>query len=172
VRADIKLPQVLSVGVSHQLSPKIRLLGDWSWTGWDAIQDLRVVDAATGATISDTRLGFDNSWRAGVGVEYGMNRSWLLRGGLVYDTTPVQDAYRTPRLPDENRIWLAFGARYQPAADASWWLDIGYAHIFIDDARSNLPFAGASAAEAQRGALRGSYESSVDILAVQVGFRF
>lgn len=172
VRADIKLPQVLSLGVSHQLSPRIRLLADWTWTGWDVIPELRVVDAATGATISDTRLGFDNSWRAGLGAEYALNPSWLLRAGLVYDTTPVQDAYRTPRLPDENRTWLALGARYQPAANASWWLDVGYAHIFIHDATSNLPFAGASASEAQRGALRGTYEANVDILAVQVGFKF
>jgi len=172
VVADVELPQTLSIAVSHRVDPKTRLLADWSWTGWDVIRELRVVDRATGATVTNTTLEFKNSWRAGVGVEYALSQPWLLRAGVAYDTTPVQDAYRSPRLPDADRVWLSFGARYTPGPTANWWLDVGYAHIFIDEASSNLPFAGAPASEAARGALRGTYTGSVDIVSAQVGLRF
>jgi long-chain fatty acid transport protein len=175
VKADIKLPQVFAVGLSHQLNQQTRLLADWTWTGWDSIQNLdilRTSGALSGQLATTTSLNFDNSWRAGFGVEYQLNQPWLLRAGVAYDTTPVQDAFRTPRLPDENRWWLAVGARYMPTPASNWWLDVGYTHIFISDASSNLPPAGAPAAEVARGALRGTYEASVDILAAQIGVKF
>jgi len=175
VKADIKLPQVFAIGVSHQFTPQTRILADWTWTGWDSIQSLDIVrtsGALSGQVASATTLNFDNSWRAGFGVEHQLNQPWLLRAGIAYDTSPVQDAFRTPRLPDDNRWWLAIGARYMPAPNSPWWLDFGYTHIWVSDASSNLPPPGASAAEAARGALVGSYKASVDILAAQVGFRF
>jgi len=175
VEADVKLPQVFGISVSHQFTPQTRMLADWTWTGWDTIQSLdirRTSGPLAGQLAAQTSLNFENSWRAGVGVEHQLNQPWLLRAGVAYDTTPVQDAFRTPRLPDESRWWLSVGARYMPTPTSNWWLDFGYTHIFVRDASSNLPPPGAPATEIARGALRGSYEASVDILAAQVGFRF
>lgn len=172
IKADVKLPETFSVGLSHQLNPKTRILADWTWTGWDAIPELRITNATTGATVTNTTLNFKNSWRMGVGVEYQLNQPWLLRAGLAYDKSPVQDAYRTPRLPDEDRTWLAIGARYVPAPNSNWWFDVGYTYIWVKNASSNLPFAGAPAGEVARGVLRGNYNASINILAAQVGFKF
>ncbi len=49
---------------------------------------------------------------------------------------------------------------------------MGYAHLFMKDASSDLPYAGAPAEERLRGALSGRYRGSVDILSAQVGVRF
>jgi long-chain fatty acid transport protein len=172
IKADVKLPETFSIGLSHQFNPQTRVLADWTWTGWDSIPELRIVSQATGATISNTALNFKNSWRMGVGVEYQLNQPWLLRAGLAYDKTPIQDAYRTPRLPDADRTWLAIGARYVPAPSSNWWFDFGYTYIWMKNASSNLPYAGAPAAEAARGVLRGEYKANINVLAAQVGFKF
>lgn len=172
VSAEVKLPDTYSIAVSHRIDPSLRVLADWTYTGWSSIQDLRIVDTASGAPVSTTRLGFSNAWRVGVGGEYAASERWLLRAGVAYDTTPVQDAYRTPRLPDSDRTWLAFGARWALARNAPWWFDVGYAHLFMKDASSDLPYAGAPAEERLRGALSGRYQGSVDILSAQVGVRF
>jgi len=174
VTADVELPDVFSIGLSHQLTPEARVLADWTWTGWDAIQDLTIRQATFGTALKSTPLNFENTWRAGLGVEYQVNPSWLLRGGVAYDKTPVQDEYRTPRLPDEDRTWLAVGARYQPEQNAAWWIDVGYAHEWVDDAKSELTecLAVVSGRCAASGSLNGKYESSINLFAAQVSFRF
>lgn len=168
VKADIKLPQTASIGLSHQFNPQWRVLADYTWTGWDSIQNLNVVRTSgllSGMTVSSTPLNFNNSWRIGAGVEYQVNQPWLLRAGMAYDTTPVQDQYRTPRLPDANRTWLSIGARYQP--NPQWWLDVGYTYIWMDNASSNL-----TSPVVPPGNLSGTYKANINILGAQASFRF
>jgi long-chain fatty acid transport protein len=168
VQADVKLPDTFSIGLSHQFNPKLRVLADYTYTGWDSIQSLDIVRTSgplTGRTLSSTELRFDNSWRIGVGAEYQLNQPWLLRAGIAYDTTPVQDAYRTPRLPDNDRTWLSVGARYSHSAMMSF--DFGYTYIWVDDASSQLPNTPPGI-----GSLNGSYKANVQILAAQVNLRF
>ena len=71
VSAEIKLPDMFSVGVSHAFG-QFQVLADYTWTGWDSIQDLTIV-RSSGATLANTPLRFKNSWRAGLGVNYQLN---------------------------------------------------------------------------------------------------
>jgi long-chain fatty acid transport protein len=168
IKAAVKLPDTASIGLSHQFNPQWRVLADYTWTGWDSIQTLDIQNQGTGATITSTNLQFKNSWRIGVGAEYQINQPWLLRAGIAYDTSPVQDAFRTPRLPDSDRTWLAIGARYQPSP--TWWLDFGYTYIWLSNGSSELTPTGAAAVVPGR--LVGSYNANVQVLAAQVSFKF
>jgi long-chain fatty acid transport protein len=170
VSADIKLPDMFSIALSQQLGPQWQILVDYTWTGWDSIQDLtifRTSGAASGTVLTNEPLKFKNSWRAGIGVNYQLNSQWKLRFGTAYDKTPVQDAFRTPRLPDDSRIWLAIGAQWQFSKQGA--LDFGYAHEFIDDASSNLI---SPAAPDLRGNLLGTYKADVNIFGVQLKYSF
>lgn len=163
VRADLELPETVSVGLSYEFAGGARVLADYTWTGWDSIQSLNVLEETTGAPITATVLEFDNSWRAGIGAEYPLTAQWLVRAGVAYDKSPVQDEFRTPKLPDEDRQWLAIGARYSP--NARWAIDMGYAHLWVDEASSNLTPSGPVP-----GTLVGEYDSSSDIFGVQVSY--
>jgi len=110
-------------------------------------------------------LNFNNSWRVGTGVEYQTPTPWLLRAGIAYDRSPVQDLYRTPNLPDDNRRWLAAGARY--GHGDSWSVDFGYAYLWIQDAPSELGTSGPLP-----GTLFGTYRSHVSIFGVQAAVHF
>ena len=101
-------------------------------------------------------------------MNYQLDDQWKLRFGTAYDKTPVQDEFRTPRLPDESRIWLALGAQWQFSKQGA--LDFGYAHEFIDDASSQLPSATPPAAP--QGNLFGTYKANVNILGVQLRYNF
>jgi long-chain fatty acid transport protein len=169
VKADIELPDTFSVAVSHQLNQKIRLLADWTWTGWNSIQQLTINSALTGTPVSNTNLNFKSSWRVGGGIEYEVSQPLLLRGGLAYDTSPVQDQFRTPRLPDNDRVWLSFGARYKPSPN--WWLDFGYTYIWVHDGPSELT-PNAIAPPVANGNLVGTYTSHINILGAQASFKF
>lgn len=174
VSADVTLPDVFSIALSHQFTPETRVLADWTWTGWSSIQDLTIRHAVVDVPIKSTPLNFDDSWRAGLGVEHQLTPSWLLRTGVAYDKTPVQDEYRTPRLPDENRTWLAVGVRYQPEQNAAWWVDVGYSYLWVNDAKSQLNecVATVNGLCAARATLNGKYESDINLIAAQVSFRF
>lgn len=171
VQANIELPNTFSVGVAHQLNQKIRLLADWTWTGWNTIQNLDIAYTSgplTGMNASSTALTFKNSWRIGGGIEYEVNQPLLLRAGIAYDTSPVQNEYRTPRLPDNDRTWLSFGARYKPSPN--WWLDFGYTYIWVHNGSSNLPSD--TTPLGPTGTLNGTYKSNINILAAQASFKF
>jgi long-chain fatty acid transport protein len=166
-RTSLKLPYTVSIGLAQELNPRLRLLADWTLTGWNSIQSLVVTATSgplAGVPVVNDALDFRNSWRAGIGAEYGVGPAWLLRAGVAYDRTPVEDAYRTPRLPDSSRTWLALGARYQP--DAHWSLDFGFAHLWVPDAASELAPVGAAP-----GALIGTYRSSINIAAIQGSYQ-
>jgi len=168
-RAELRLPQVASVGLSHQFTPSLRALLDYTWTGWNSVRTLAVQATSgpeAGNDVELDTLNFNNSWRVGAGIEYQTPMpGLLLRGGIAYDRSPVQDAYRTPNLPDNNRHWLAAGVRY--AHGDSWSVDAGYAYLWIQDAPSELGTLGPVP-----GTLIGTYHSHASILGAQAALRF
>jgi long-chain fatty acid transport protein len=98
-----------------------------------------------------------------------MSEKWKLRLGTAYDKAPVQDDFRTPRLPDNDRVWAAAGAEWMVSKKAR--LDVGYAHLFIGEASSDLPNQ-ATSTSTPVGALRGNYSAKVDILGAQLTLSF
>jgi long-chain fatty acid transport protein len=183
VTAEVKLPAMGSIALSQQIGPQWQLLADFTYTWWDSIQDLTIfrtsglacpAAGATSVCLSSTPLKFDNSWRIGVGANYQLNSQWKLRFGTAYDKTPVQDAFRTPRLPDEDRIWLAIGAQWQFSKQGA--LDFGYAHEFVDDASSSLPSVDpapvAGFPNTPKGNLNGTYKANVNLFGVQLRYSF
>ena len=168
ITADTTLPDSASLSLFHALTPKWDLLADVTWTGWRDFKELRIV-RNSGVTLGLTPENWSDSYRYSLGMNYHLDDKLTLRGGVAYDETPVSDMYRTARIPDEDRTWLAFGAQYR-LSDKSV-LDFGYAHLFMKDARinktefTNLP-------PVTPVTLSGTYESAVDILSAQLTLNF
>jgi long-chain fatty acid transport protein len=162
VGTSIELPETASVAATYE-SGSFDLLADWTWTGWSSIQTLAIT-RADGAPLSSVPLEFEDSWRAGLGLNYRVNESWMLRLGTAYDTTPVQDAFRTPRLPDQDRVWAAAGFQWKVGSKGA--LDVGYAHLFVKDGTSALPNQEAPTSP-PTGALIGSYAAGVNLVGIQ-----
>ncbi len=161
IYANLVLPDSASLSLFHKLNPRWELLADVTWTGWSDFEALRIVNAGGGA-VSTTIENWSDTYRYSVGANYHMSDKVTLRGGVAYDETPVSDAFRTARIPDESRTWLAFGAQYRLSNKSA--LDLGYTHLFIQNARINRLESGVT--------LTGSYDSSVDILSAQFTHNF
>lgn len=162
VTADTTLPDSASLSLFHRLDDRWDLLADVTWTGWSDFDELRIV-RTSGALLTVTPENWDDSYRYSVGANYRWSDRLTLRGGVAYDATPVSDTYRTARIPDESRTWIAFGAQYRLSPKTL--LDVGYAHLFVDDARINKTETGPVT-------LTGEYEASVDILSAQLTLNF
>jgi long-chain fatty acid transport protein len=163
---DLKVPDTFSLALSQQLAPNLTLLFDATRTGWSSIKELKVINVASGATLDTTPENFKNTWRYGVGATYRYSNAWSLKAGIALDKTPVNDTDRTPRLPDQDRKWLSFGAQYRISNTGQ--LDIGYAHLFIKDTSINQN-AGSTARNAL---ISGTYEASINIFGVQYSQSF
>lgn len=162
VSAKASLPASASLSLFKILSPDWDLLADATWIQW-SLFDRLTVRRPNGAIVDDTREKWRNSWRLSLGANRHINRNLTLRMGLAFDESPVPTATRTPRIPDEDRIWASLGFQYRLRAGST--LDVGYTHIFADDARMEL-------SSVANGDLVGSYDSHVDILSVQYTHTF
>lgn len=161
VSLDIKLPDSFSMSAFHQYSDKWDVMADVTMTGWSSFKQVKIVDG-TGATISNTPENWKDTVRVSLGVSHHYSDKWTSRGGLAYDQAPVTDAFRTARIPDNNRIWLAFGGQYKLSAAGA--IDVGYAHLFVKDSAIN--------ATNPAPALVGTYKNSVDIVSAQYTYSF
>lgn len=162
--AHITLPESASLSLYHSLNNQWAVLADATWTRWSRFKELVVDFANPLQTDSSTPENWDNSMRYSLGLNYRSNSAWLLRAGIAYDEEPIPDAqHRTPRIPGNDRTWLAFGANYRYSPALSF--DVGYAHLFVDDTPIDVSTATA-------GALVGEYDNSVDILSAQVNWKF
>ena len=172
VKAKLKTPANFSMAVSQKLSDKWEMLGDITWTDWSVVDNVYVNSEGSGARLQKLSYNFKDSWRVGLGANYQYNTAWKLRFGIAHDNSPVtRSVDRTMTLPDSDRTWLSFGAKYTLSPAAS--LDFGYSHIFFADARtSRAVTTGYPGAETVRQTIRGDVETSVDILSVQYNRTF
>jgi long-chain fatty acid transport protein len=166
--AEAKFPDSALLSVTQRFGDKWELLGDLQYTNWSTIGVIDVVDSSNGQIRDQLVLDFDDTWRVAFGVNYFHSPQWTIRGGLAWDQSPVDDDNRTVRLPDTDRYWLSLGAQYKFGKASA--LDFGYTHIFTSDADINRT-------RAQFGTplsttITGEYESSIDIVGVQLTWTF
>lgn len=172
ITSRIKLPEIINVSYFGKLNAQWDLMADLQYTGWGSIQQLTFV-RSNGSPLQTTEENFSDAWRFAVGANYRYKEQWMFRGGLAYDQSPVQDGYRTVRLPDADRTWLTLGAQYR--FSPALWLDVGAAYIWvrsasIDDIGStNL---GIPPNVPQNGRVNGSYDNNTVILSAQLSYAF
>jgi long-chain fatty acid transport protein len=170
IRADIKVPDSASLSVFHALNPKWELMGDITWTGWSSVQQLTVVrttasaGGGAGTVLTTLQFQWKDTWRYGIGANYKWSDRTKLRFGLAFDETPTNDLHRTPRLPDQDRTWLALGVQHR--ISKAGVLEAGYAHEFIKDARVNVSVPAAG------GSLTGTFKNKADIFSLQYSHVF
>lgn len=168
IKSTLETPDNFSMALNQKLTDQWELLADLTWTGWSSIQTLPVLHAASGTQVASLSYKFKDTWRAGVGANYMLNDAWKLRFGVAYDKSPVQsDADRTMTLPDSDRTWLSVGARYALSKATS--LDMGYTHIFFKKASTarSVTMTGFGTQT-----VRGEFDTSADLLSVQINHRF
>jgi long-chain fatty acid transport protein len=138
-------------------------MGEAQWTRWSRFDDLTVKFDNPAQPDSVTDEDWSDSWFLAVGVTWKPDDTWTLRGGAAWDQDPTHDRRRTPRIPTDDRYWIALGAGWRPSANLT--LDLGYTHIFFDDAPIDLTRD--QRGNELRGDLSGNAEGGVDIIALQ-----
>ena len=164
--AEVNTPDSIGLSVYHALSERWAVMGDAQWTNWTRFDELRVEFDRAGVPDDVTQEQWQDSWFFALGTEYKPLDPLTLRVGVAYDITPIRNKFRTARLPDQDRYWIAVGGSYA----FNYWLsaDLGYAHIFVRDAEINESIATGSITHQ----LNGQYDAAVDIVSMQVNVKF
>ena len=169
VEARAILPETIHAGIYKEFSSKWGLSLGLRWTRWNRLQEIVIKTDSPFVPDSTLELKWENVISANIGVDYFYSDKWTFRAGYMFDESPTNDRFRTPRIPDEDRHWVAIGASYQ--VNERLDVDLGFTHLFIDDAEINLatPIAGGAGIST----LVGEYEDpNVNILSLQAVYKF
>jgi long-chain fatty acid transport protein len=167
VTAAVDLPETLSLAGYHAISDKLAMLADITFMNWDRYKELRI-KYDTGQPDTVVTAKWNDSWRYGLGLIYSATPNCTGRVGLAYDQSPVSsDEYRTPRIPDGDRFWIAIGGGYK--VTEKFEFNLGYTHIFVDDPKVNKTATGE---DTFRGAIDGKWDAGVDIFSVNATYVF
>jgi long-chain fatty acid transport protein len=175
VSTTLNLPDIVTIGLRQRLTPQWTGLATFEWTNWSRIGTSSIVqDSGANATVlgNPVRLPFQYSdgWFGSVGAEYQWNERLALRSGVGFEKSPITDDVRTPRLPDNDRLWLSIGGSYKWSEKIR--LDAAYTHIFVKDAPINITAASGNPWFASGVSYVGSADSHIDIISVAMTYRF
>jgi long-chain fatty acid transport protein len=138
-QASIELPEMLSLGFRHAVTPSARVLGEVEWVNWSRLNVIPVIlqepiagIAPAGATVANFDFRWRDGWLFALGGEYDWSSTLTLRTGVAYEISPVGSATTRPvQDPDSDRIWVSVGASYD--WDAQTRLDFAYSHVFYEN---------------------------------------
>ncbi|MCI5065871.1 outer membrane protein transport protein, partial [bacterium] len=131
VSAGVDLPESVSLSWIHNISEEFGLLFETQWTNWERFEELRVqFDSVQPDAVTPEE--WEDVWRFSLGARYSPTPQWTFTGGWTFDEEPITGATkRTPRIPGNDRHWLAVGMKYQ--ASERMALRATYAHLFVKD---------------------------------------
>jgi long-chain fatty acid transport protein len=136
VSTTVNLPDIVSLGIRQRLDAQWTLLGTVEWSNWSRIGTATVeqpngAPATIGTVPVTLPFQYDDGWYFALGAEYVWTERTTLRAGIAYEISPITDQVRTPRLPDNDRVWLSAGMSYKIWKGLTG--NIAYTHIFVRD---------------------------------------
>jgi long-chain fatty acid transport protein len=164
VSGAVDYPNHLNVGMVQRLSPDLDIRAGVTWTQWSSFRELLIAFANPAQPDAVTNENWRDTYNIALGMTYTPAPNWVLRTGISYEQTPVRDAsFRTPRLPDANRITPAIGAGYKLTDSTT--IDLAYEHIFGGS-------VGLDVVSPTGDTLIGKTKLSADLVALQLTVRY
>jgi long-chain fatty acid transport protein len=164
--AELTTPAIFTASISYGISDSLRVMADWQRTGWSSLDSVEI-RRADGTLVGEEPFAWSDTDLVSLGLEFDVSDAFTLRGGIGRDESPTNDATRTPRLPDSDRMLYSLGLTWNVSPHVS--IDAAYQRITIDDARIALqpePAAG------EFSSLDGRYTGDADLIGVSMSYRF
>jgi long-chain fatty acid transport protein len=123
----LTLAQTLRVGIHHDISTAVAIVGTLGWEDWSALEN-QFVSVGEAGTATLPR-NWEDTYRIGAGVHVRVSDPWLLRFGVNYDSSPTKAEDRTADLPVDSQLRLAAGVQNQRSDTLSWGAQLLYADL-------------------------------------------
>jgi len=171
IKSNITLPDQVNIGIRQKITNDLNVMAGFEWTHWSIFNSFPVTLASNGAPLTSLGFKYRDGWMASLGADYKATQDLTLRAGLAYETSPISDAVRSVRLPDNNRVWTSLGLSYALGKKMSF--DVGYTHIFPVGTKIaiNCPASPACGGKALP-AYAANVSSHIDIVSVGLNYRW
>lgn len=130
ITAPFKAPETVTLGVSQKVGDQLTLKAGVEWTNWSRFKDLSIYRKSNGTLLAPATIeNWKDGWFYSLGGDYAYSDALSLRAGVAYEKSPVQDGWRTVRMPDNDRYWLSLGGSYKMTDRTT--ASLGYSHVFM-----------------------------------------
>jgi len=173
--AQVTLPPWTELSAYHDINCQWAVESSIIYTQWNYFNKNLILKGVQAVTVDPTTgmfipaqinavvpENFHNTWRFAVGGNYRPIKPLLLRAGVGFDQTPVNNTDRNARLADSNRYAVAVGAHYQLAKPVG--IDVGWTHLFFKRTNINV----ATVTGLQVSTANGNYQNHADLLGAQL----
>ncbi|QQL50410.1 OmpP1/FadL family transporter [Mucilaginibacter ginkgonis] len=137
--ATLPLAATTSVGLGYMPTSQWTIAVDANFVQWDVYKALAFDYANNTATLQDTYSprNYKNAFSIRGGLQYAgdakhpntIPKELALRIGGGYASTPVQDGYVSPEVPDANRYFLTAGLGYKATRNLTVDVSFEYEHL-------------------------------------------
>lgn len=136
MKGTMKLPATLTVGCVNSGIDRWLLSFDVMWTEWNRFNQLKIEpryawQPADGGFTAPKN--WKNTFSYRFGAEYRYCEHWTLRGGYVYDNSPIPDTSRNFELPGTDGHIFSLGASRKTE---KYIFDVGYSYMVLDDGKA------------------------------------
>ncbi len=173
---SIETPDTVMLTGTWETTDRLRLSGLIRWANWSDFDELKIknsvpgqVDKLSGGMFREKTVinEWQDTWLFSVGADYRINDAFTIRGGLAYETSPIDDqSTRMAVIPDTDRVWLSLGASWYATKDlqfdvgATYLMGVGDKDLYSDT-------------KSHGGKKIGEYDSlDAYLLGVQMQYRF
>ena len=154
--ASLELPDLVTVGIRHRLNDRWRVMAGYEWSNWSRFDTVVVTGGPAPVPLP---FDYNDGHFYSLGAEYMYSDATTLRAGVAWEESPLDDANRTFRLPDDDRLWLSAGLSH--VISERYSLDLGYSFLTTFDTQV-VPLAGGG--PIANGPFRADVDATVHIL--------
>lgn len=130
---NVDLPSMIEIGYTGKITDNWAIMGTILRTGWSSFEKLEAdIETDNVGKVVLKEENWKDANQYSIGTEYTLNEKVILRAGIAYDESPVEDKYRTLTIPDADRIWYTAGSTFKVAESGS--IDLSFAYITGDKA--------------------------------------
>ncbi|MBU0743740.1 porin [bacterium] len=173
---ELKLPHILSLAASYQLTEQARVEFDAVHFGWGHFDEL-ALDFGSDDLNETIPESYEDVWQLRLGASYDVDDKLTLMGGYVRDKSPQPVESMSPLLPDANRDDFSLGVQYrlnERLTLTGTYMGVNFEERtnVVDGAQVVFPEDEAEYGEGPYPNPAGTYDSYADIFGVGISYRF
>lgn len=125
--ATVTAPAWAMANVAWDVNDLLSLYGTFRWADWSSFDELDITTNVPGVG-GQVVNKWKDTYMGSVGADLRLTNWWTLRGGIAYETSPIdKPEYRTAIIPDARRWWFAVGSSFK--FDDNLVMDLAFAHL-------------------------------------------